>query len=212
MKRFLPSALAAAFCLFVPASLPAAVLQADLGDRVLADNQGWRLDVDGDGRDDLYLRDYYSHRRYWGRSYSDSEIRAYGLGGTRISAGGALAAGTEIGARLGWTGQSRLADRYSGSIPGGSRYSGSWVRSGASVTGHLGFALDGAGGTHYGWLNLTVDGDGRVTLHGMAWEDVACLPIVAGRPETPAAPAPVPLPASAGLIALGLAAQAAAGR
>lgn len=185
----------------------AAVVSVDYRNALVTNGGSRYIDLDGDRVNDLRINDYFLNSGL----ARESAIQVFGLGGAEITGGAALSAGARIDASDAWLSYSRLAYKYYFPIdPSRTSYSGAWVQSGDTVSGYLGFRFGLADGTHYGWLGLTVDGDGSVRLGALGWEDVAERAIAAGSTESLADLPAVPLPATGLLLsgALGLIAAA----
>lgn len=188
--------------LALPLPAAASVVTLDLNDVTVPNGRRSFIDANSDGTFDLYIQDYWSPVSF-GSGYT-SYITATGANGALVTSGGPIADGALIDGTLGWTYANQLTYKYfhdgtSYSLPTLSRR-GDWIASDTTVRGYLGFSMVLADGTHYGWLDMTLDGTNvSVQLHSLGWEDVAGVGINAGSTESLAIPN-VPLPASAPLL------------
>jgi hypothetical protein len=83
---------------------------------------------------------------------------------------------------------------------GGIDYAGGWTYTGIVDHGYLGFSFQRTDGTHYGWVELTVEPGYEVFVHGYAYEEVAGQTILTGSTMSP-----VPEPGTFALSSLGAA-------
>lgn len=176
-----------------------------------------KLDVNGDGVKDLSFTN--SLTSYW-LSTNEYSYLAKGLNGTTVTTGGPLVSGDMIGADSSFAGDNLLAAySHDNWYPGvgcgpkgttnGSCHSGSWNNGFDSVSGYLGFALDGGDDTFYGWANISMNHADTATINSTAIETCANTAIGAGAaaagcgPDVPVTE--VPEPASLALLAAGFA-------
>ena len=99
----------------------------------------------------------------------------------RLGAGAAIGAGGIFGAT-----PNTLASNYNGTLYG------NWNAFG---TGFFGFRFDLQDGTHFGWAQITIGSDYRITLRDFAYESTAGASIAAGQ---------IPEPGTTSLLALAL--------
>lgn len=204
-----PALLTALALPLLAAPAAAAVVSVDYRNALVTNGGSRYIDLDGDRVNDLRINDYFVSSG----PARESAIQAFGLGGAEITGGAALAAGARIDETDAWVSFSRLSYKYYvPTDPNVTSYSGAWVQSGDTVSGYLGFRFGLADGTHYGWLGLTVDGDGSVRLGTLGWEDVAGAAIRAGSTQSLADLPAVPLPATGLLLSGALALIACARR
>jgi len=144
------------------------------------------LDLDSDSNNDIKFN--VESKNSWG---ADLVVNATGVYG-----GGAIGPGPV----------SNLAPGYS--VNSGGVFSWNWLAysSGAlgqfpGITGYIGVSFGNAGGTHYGWIQVSVpaNADG-ITIIDYAYETDPGIGILVGA---------VPEPGSAGLVGLGLLAMGA---
>lgn len=182
--------------LALPLPAAASVVTVDLNDVTVPNNRNFNIDANSDGTYDLSLQDRFFYGSY-AHSY-ENYIWAYGGNGSMVTSGAAIGRGTLIDGSLGWSTYNHLTYKYYS--PRTLSRRGDWIASDTTVRGYLGFSMVLADGTHYGWLDMTLDGTNvSVQLHSLGWEDVAGVGINAGSTESLAIPN-VPLPASAPLL------------
>lgn len=175
------------------------------------------LDVNGDGVKDLRFKNSYTSVFLSSDVY---EFAIKGLAGTKVSAGGPLAAGNLIGADSSFISENTLATytNYAfqsdvGCGPKGtinaSCHSGSWNNGFDDVSGYLGFALASGDDTFYGWANISMTHSGTASIIGTGIESCANTAIGAGAAAagcvTDTPDTEVPEPASLALLAAGFA-------
>jgi len=156
--------------------------------QVLNQYQSVHLDLNHDGIADLTIQNKYHHNcTSFGSCFAFATLQAVLPGSNEVvyNAYGAVAmkAGAGIGVRDAFKGGSELMALGERSL---SHVFGSWV----NVTNrYLGVKFNIGGETHYGWVRLTVQTQGGLTINatltGYAYESLANTPITAGKTQGP---------------------------
>lgn len=174
------------------------------------------IDVNSDGVKDLSFKNTHG----FGEEAFEYSMTVNGLKGTKVTSGGALAAGDLIGEQSSFGSFNMLAQYsafYSSSIIGcgpkgtinASCHSGNWNNGFDDVSGYLGFALASGDDTFYGWANISMTHSGTASIIGTGIESCANTAIGAGAAAagcvTDTPDTEVPEPASLALLAAGFA-------
>lgn len=203
-KTYTAAGAAAAAAGFV-GNAQAAIAFLDLNDVVVIDfidndpvPTTFSVDFNGDAQIDINIGQNLNGATHWDAVFTPVGSATQVVG---VVAGGfpypsRLAAGQSIGlaAPLAFMPTGYLA--WNGGYP-----NSKWVGTpgGAPATGFLGIRFQIAGLDHFGWIRMSVEGDGpptpnAITLHDLAYETTPGVGIVAGA---------IPEPGGLGLLALG---------
>jgi hypothetical protein len=179
------------------------------------------LDLNHDALKDFMLAQTFTHTS---GGYQHSTLNVYPFKNTKnlIAGKGSYAAALRAGALIGPARQFPAKDNLMAKLmnPDSSyQWYGPWANGGKGVKNrYLGLKFKIKGKIHFGWARLTVDTTGNritTTLTGYAYETISKKPIIAGKTKTladessieqpnPASiVAPIPEPATLGLLAMG---------
>ncbi|MCP5352580.1 MAG: hypothetical protein H6926_05260 [Chromatiales bacterium] len=197
----------------------ASITYFDPADITINNQSDVRLDLDGDGFDDLS----FSHSTsFITLVLEDASSTVRGVNGSGVVGSGGdaalLSAGTLVGPGSTVSGGAdntfaAFNDNLLNLFGSGSN-DGQWWGGGAGVGGgYLGFMLAAADGAHYGWMRLSIADYAAndtssldITIHDYAYETVAGQFVLTGLIGVQPSDGTVPVPPVLGLFTVGLAA------
>jgi hypothetical protein len=177
----------------------------------------YALDLNHDGKTDFVIQSTWTETGDSSAGTQHLLASAVKCNGVAAAYGGAAAmkAGQQIGPHKNFTGRVMASDQWSAGASTSVKR-GNWVN---VSNRYLGLKFKIKGKIHYGWARLSVRAQTRqfyllTTLTGYAYETIPNKPIIAGKTEGPddsgveqpnpaSLAAPIPEPATLGLLALG---------